>query len=161
MTRKERIQKAFAYLIGEGKIKNKQQVADIMEVSRPSVSKAYNGYDSYLTNDFLKKFSLSFPEFNLRWLIEGEGEMLKTEPKPEAYKPMFAGEINDYLVRMNEWLKNQIEEERAENRKLREELEKLRNKIDRISAGLPLEYYQVADGDVNPVNLNDPLKNLK
>jgi regulator of replication initiation timing len=74
---------------------------------------------------------------------------------------MFAGEINDYLVRMNEWLKNQIEEERAENRKLREELEKLRNKIDRISAGLPLEYYQVADGDVNPVNLNDPLKNLK
>ena len=167
MTRKERIQKAFAHLIGEGKIKNKQQVADIMEMSRPSVSKAYNGYDSYLTNDFLKKFCLAFPEFNLKWLIDEDGSMLVESVKNKIEKPpsMSLEERFDDLMKQHKQLLSILEADRDSYtrviEKLANELADIKVTLRQMASGQPVQYYSVADGDVNPVNLNDPLKQIK
>lgn len=50
-----------------------------MGVRKESVSKAFSGNKSYLTNTFILKFNNAFDNmFNNDWLMEGKGEMLKT-----------------------------------------------------------------------------------
>lgn len=45
---------------------------------KESVSKAFSGNKSYLTNTFILKFNNAFDNmFNNDWLMEGKGEMLK------------------------------------------------------------------------------------
>ena len=49
-----------------------------MGVRKESVSKAFSGNKSYLTNTFILKFNNAFDNmFNNDWLMEGKGEMLK------------------------------------------------------------------------------------
>jgi len=167
MTRKERIQKAFAHLIGEGIIKNKQQVADIMEVSRPSVSKAYNGYDSYLTNDFLKKFCLAFPNtFNVRWLIDEEGQMLvNSEAKNAQPSAMTLEEKIEQLLKQNDELISNLKNEQELNRRLMisiaNEMADMKVAMRQMASDQPVKFYQVAAGDVNQAAMNDKLKEYK
>lgn len=79
MSRKDVFQKAFAYLLGNNEIKTKTELSERMGCTRSSVSKAYNGDPSYLTDDFLRKFSAAFPGvFSLSWLLTGEGNMLQS-----------------------------------------------------------------------------------
>ena len=88
MSRKDVFQKAFAYLLGNNEIKTKTELSERMGCTRSSVSKAYNGDPSYLTDDFLRKFSAAFPGvFSLSWLLTGEGNMLQgAEMAQEAPK---------------------------------------------------------------------------
>ena len=74
MSRKDIFQKAFAYLLGNNEIKTKTELSERMGCTRSSVSKAYNGDPSYLTDDFLRKFSAAFPGvFSLRLRISTPG----------------------------------------------------------------------------------------
>lgn len=48
-----------------------------MGIRKESVSKAFSGNKSYLTNTFILKFNNAFDNmFNNDWLMEGKGEML-------------------------------------------------------------------------------------
>lgn len=153
MGRKERLQKAFAYLIGNEQIKSKQQVADIMGVSRPSVSKAYNGYDSYLTNDFLKKFCFAFPNtFNLEWLVSGEGNMLQgTETPHEAPKVVEVDNGKDEIIKS---LLNQNTALLSTINRLADELAWIKEEIKRLRVYSSVHTYSVPSDDVK-ATLND------
>lgn len=75
---KERIMSAYNYLKNVGIVSSQQNVADKMNVRKESVSKAFNGNKSYLTNTFILKFNSAFDNiFNNDWLMEEKGEMLR------------------------------------------------------------------------------------
>lgn len=78
MEAKERIMSAYNYLKNVGIVSSQQNVADKMNVRKESVSKAFNGNKSYLTNTFILKFNSTFDNiFNNDWLMEEKGEMLR------------------------------------------------------------------------------------
>lgn len=60
METKERIISAYNYLKNVGIISSQQNVADKMGVRKESVSKAFSGNKSYLTNTFILKFNNAF-----------------------------------------------------------------------------------------------------
>lgn len=78
METRERIISAYNHLKDVGIISSQQNVADRMGIRKESVSKAFSGNKSYLTNTFILKFNNAFDNmFNNDWLMEGKGEMLK------------------------------------------------------------------------------------
>lgn len=60
METRERIISAYNYLKNVGIISSQQNVADKMGVRKESVSKAFSGNKSYLTNTFILKFNNAF-----------------------------------------------------------------------------------------------------
>lgn len=79
---KERLNKAFYHLKSIGLISKQDDLADKMSFSRTSISKAMNGYEDYLTESFMRKLNIAYPDiFNLNWLLTGEGSMLKSGNK--------------------------------------------------------------------------------
>lgn len=85
---KDRLKKAYDYLVYEKLINNQQDLASAMKYSRASISKALNGYEGYLTESFLKKFNETFNNiFNLDWLITGEGNMMANNSNKLAEEP--------------------------------------------------------------------------
>lgn len=86
--RMERLRKAVAYLISIDRISQKSTQKDIAEQmgynNKVTISNALNGNIRYLTESFINRFCDTFNNiFNLNWLLDGEGEMLKnTTPKP-------------------------------------------------------------------------------
>lgn len=85
MTKKDRFNEAFRYLRGNGFVDTQKDVAIKMGASAPNVSSALNGVEGVLTDRFLRRFNAAFGDvFNEKWLLTGEGEMLKNEPPPSA-----------------------------------------------------------------------------
>jgi hypothetical protein len=76
MEKLERLETAIAYLKGKRIIRNQQDIADVMEFNKSSVSQAIQGNEKYFTDSFLKKFCVSFSEINPDWLLTGKGEMI-------------------------------------------------------------------------------------
>ncbi|NDV84273.1 hypothetical protein [Bacteroides sp. 51] len=76
--RKERLLKAYEYLRSKGVVHTQNDVAERVGSNRVNVSNAFRGQPKYLTDRFLRRFNAAFGEiFNLTWLVDGEGEMLK------------------------------------------------------------------------------------
>lgn len=59
-----------------------------------------------ITEDVLVKFITTYPEINIRWLITGEGEMLKNNTRGEYHNTYPPGEIES-LKKENEYLKKE------------------------------------------------------
>ncbi len=71
------LKKAFDHLRNTGKAHTQQDVANKMGVSKTNISRAFNGDDKYLTNNFLLRFNEAYDNiFDYNWLITGEGEMI-------------------------------------------------------------------------------------
>lgn len=81
MTKKERLEKAFSFLRYEGIIKSQSDAAKKMGASRSSVSSALNGNELFLTDTFLMRFSNTFKQISIDWLLKEEGPMLTVEPE--------------------------------------------------------------------------------
>lgn len=78
MTTKERLKEAYNYLKTNGVIHTQKDVANKMGASEQNVSSALKGVERVLTDKFLLRFNSAFDnQFNLSWLLNGEGEMLK------------------------------------------------------------------------------------
>lgn len=60
METRERIISAYNHLKDVGIISSQQNVADRMGIRKESVSKAFSGNKSYLTNTFILKFNNAF-----------------------------------------------------------------------------------------------------
>ena len=80
MDLKERISKVITY--AELSL---SEFADEIEVQRSSISHITSGRNKP-SLDFLMKIKSRFPELEWEWLIEGEGEMLKTAVEPNEIK---------------------------------------------------------------------------
>ena len=83
MDLKERISKVITY--AELSL---SEFADEIEVQRSSISHITSGRNKP-SLDFLMKIKSRFPELEWEWLIEGEGEMLKTAVEPNEIKVEF------------------------------------------------------------------------
>ena len=162
MDRKERINEAYQYLYKKGIIHEQKDLAAIMKASKSNISSALSGKTSVLTDSFIRRFCDAFKgTFNENWLLKGEGEML-IEVKKE---PMSLEERFDDLMKQQKQLLSILEADRDSYtrviEKLANELADIKVTLRQMASGQPVQYYSVADGDVNPVNLNDPLNKLK
>ena len=73
--KKNRLEKAVAYLKGAQIIKNQKDISDTGIVSEESLTRALKGNEKYLTDNFLKKIAAKYG-FNSDWLLSGNGSML-------------------------------------------------------------------------------------
>jgi hypothetical protein len=79
-----RLKKAIAYLKGQQKIHNQQDIVNALGYNKSSVSQALNNRKNYLTEDFVKKFCKTF-DINHEWILFGIGNMLlENNPYKEA-----------------------------------------------------------------------------
>lgn len=77
MEKNERVKTAYEYLRNIGKVHTQQDLADSMGMKKESISRAFSGNESYLTDKFLYKFNQAFGNlFNIDWLLYEEGDMI-------------------------------------------------------------------------------------
>lgn len=79
-----RLQAAYQYLRNIGKIHTKKELAEAINWRNTHLSSAFNGDPSRLTRGLMEAIWEAFPVFNARWMIYGEGSMLKTAPDEVA-----------------------------------------------------------------------------
>lgn len=92
MDKKERINEAFNYLVYKQIVKSKSDVASQMHSSKASTINALNGNENYLTDNFIKKFCLTFSGiFNVDWILSGNGEMLQNKDHIIAHNVINSG----------------------------------------------------------------------
>ncbi|MDR1678222.1 MAG: hypothetical protein LBR81_00370 [Prevotellaceae bacterium] len=79
----ERIKEIIRYLIFTQKIgyeSIQKDLTNVLKSEKSVISRALNGDEKYLTDNFLVKLNSAFgEEFNLEWLLTGKGDMLKKE----------------------------------------------------------------------------------
>lgn len=79
--KKERVNKAFNYLIVQGIVKTQKELAERMDYYATNLSNALKGDERYLTDKFIARFNASVDNiFSSGWLLTGEGEMLASPP---------------------------------------------------------------------------------
>lgn len=80
MDKIERINAVFDYLRYKNIIKTQTDVAAALGSTQQNVSAALKGNEKVLTDNFLMRFLVAFPDiFSTRWLMTGEGNMLICE----------------------------------------------------------------------------------
>ncbi len=92
--KKNRLEKAVAYLKGAQIIKNQKDISDTGIVSGESLTRALKGNEKYLTDNFLKKIAAKYG-FNIDWLLTGNGSMFT--PQIEEVVPEEEEEEESYL----------------------------------------------------------------
>lgn len=91
----QRLKVCIAYLKDNGVIHTQQNIVDMMQRNKSSVSRALNGDPLYLTNDFIESFTKTFRVFNQIWIETGEGDMLANNSNTCLDNN---NQINSYIV---------------------------------------------------------------
>lgn len=133
-SRAKRLNEAYKYLYNKGIVHSISGLADAMGKARPSVSRALNGVDGYVTDKFLSTFCGAFSCINSNWLLTGEGEMLAPQPMAGS------GSVSPDLL---ERLYSELHSLRQEVADLRREVSKMRVDSYDYSSSLTM----VADSD--------------
>ena len=81
--KKNRLDRAVAYLKGEQIIKTQKDISKKMGISEETISRALKGLEKYLTDSFLEKFAYEFG-LNPKWLKNNNGSMLIQQEQEEA-----------------------------------------------------------------------------
>lgn len=124
----DRLKQAVYHLKKEHRIKNQVDLAAKMGISPITVSRALSG--TYKGEKFAQDLNSIFDfMFSISWLLYGKGDMLahsKPEPMPEPQElkpqePSIPGWA-DSLIQLVSTNTQMIEQLRAENRQLREDL---------------------------------------
>lgn len=159
MTRAERINSAYNYLIWQKVISGQEDVAKAMSSTQPNVSQALKGVPRVLTDKFIRRFCNSFPVINVEWLLNENGEMLKqhstihdsypTEQSPSPESSII--ELASTLIKENEALRKQLTAAIIEVRKLREDMLNDREALMSIRSTLSSFMY------ANPSEVRIPL----
>lgn len=99
MNKKERLNTAFNYLIGQSRYKTQKEAASIIGIDQGNLSNALKGVEKYLTDSFIERFNEAFDNtFNLDWLLSGEGEMLSEESRLDIkpiYQPKYTEKVEE------------------------------------------------------------------
>ena len=134
--RKKCINDAYHYLRSTGTIHTQKDVAMKMNASRPNVSAAFSGDNKYLTDNFIERFNSAFGNvFELRWLLTGEGEMLRdihTDEKMGA-DSRIADAGHDTLPSTLDKAIDEISEQRKIIMKSQEQIDRLIAVIERMT----------------------------
>lgn len=115
MNENQRVKKVIEVLKQNKYIRNQQDFAERIGADKSTISQVVNGKIS-VPNNLFGKISKAFPQFNIEWLLNDEGEMLKSstatnmgssmlrqaEPGPYTVPliPISAqgGSFNDFVV---------------------------------------------------------------
>ena len=81
--KKNRLDRAVAYLKGEQIIKTQKDISKKMGMSEETISRALKGLKKYLTDSFLEKFAYEF-SLNPEWLKNNKGSMLIQQEQKEV-----------------------------------------------------------------------------
>lgn len=78
----------YDFLLRNGLVSKKKDVADKMRYNYPNVTSAFKGDTKYLTDSFVNSLNESFgTSFRYEWLLTGEGEMMnEASPDPDRAK---------------------------------------------------------------------------
>jgi hypothetical protein len=120
--RKERLTEVYGYLREHHGIHTQIDFATALGYSRPVISSALNGNELALTDKLFQKVCEVYPEFNLEYLLTGEGSLLQDSPTDahgvspsnemgnvlELYARMIRG-IDDLRVQLKDALSDAIE----------------------------------------------------
>lgn len=124
LERQKRLNEVYNYLHSNKGIHTKAGFADAIKYARAYVSSALNGNEKYLTDKLFRSICSAFPEtFNLDYLLNGDGRLLLDEPQfvseehPSSFIPSWADAFLDILA-------NQVKENEALNRELRQSIER-------------------------------------
>lgn len=107
----QRFTQAVKYLIDNRIIKNQAQLTQILSLSKGYVSQLVNGQrePSY---DVVRNLANHFPDINEKWLLSGEGEMLKSpnnQPETTVVEQPEEKPMADRLLFLIESQKKDIE----------------------------------------------------
>ena len=131
MTKKERFNAAYDYLMFKHAITRQEDLAKMMGSTQSNISGALRGVNRILTDKFLRRFHACFENiFSLEWLLDEKGEMLIKQhptseqmPKPKSATAesriieLYSSVISTYEERIRE-----LTAALAETRQLREDL---------------------------------------
>ena len=88
MNRQERLEAVYQYLRNTGRVHTQKEFAEKVGYTETSISKAFNGIMSSLTDNLFKAIARTYrPIFSLEWLLTGEGRMLNEVVESKAPNP--------------------------------------------------------------------------
>lgn len=79
--RQKRLHEVFEYLRNNCGIHTQTDFANAIKYSRVYVSSALNGNENNLTDKLFESVYRKFPQFNIDYLLKGEGQLLVQEPE--------------------------------------------------------------------------------
>lgn len=123
----ERLKEAYDYLRYQHGIHTQIDMANALQVTRPSFSAAMNGNEKYLTKSLFMKICAAFPGvFNLDYLLNGTGTLLaqqeKAEPTPVSPATDNLLELHAQMLRRVDDLRQELHQELLAIRALKDEL---------------------------------------
>lgn len=138
MGRKERLNEVYEYVRSHFPIHTQVEFAEKLKYHRTYISSAMNGNEKNLTDKLFTNICEAFPGvFDLNYLLTGEGALLAptsesdtlkdsaNESSPVAFIPSWADAFFDIMTQ-------QIKQNEALNRELRQSIEKMNLLIDKL-----------------------------
>ena len=100
--RKERLTEVYDHLREHHGIHTQTDFANALGYSRPVISSALNGNELALTDKLFQKVCEVYPEFNLEYLLTGEGSLLQDAPTdtPDVSQSNEMGNVLELYARM-------------------------------------------------------------
>ena len=144
--KKNRLEKAVAYLKGAQIIKNQKDISDTGIVSEESLTRALKGNEKYLTDNFLKKIAAKYG-FNSDWLLTGNGSMLVPqieevvpEEEEESYLRTERNKYGLSLQDIHEYTKISVKDLRLYDSGEEEMPKKVRRTLEGFFERVEMEY---------------------
>ena len=98
MERKERLKKAFDYLLSQGIVHKQKDLASAIGSTGPNISKALKGDPKVLTDNFCRRIQENVKVISADWLISGHGDMIIKDSNNVATEQI---PVPDYSSLMN------------------------------------------------------------
>ena len=96
LERKERLNEVYEHLHNQCGVHTKAEFADRIQYARAYVSSALNGNEKYLTDKLFRSICEKFPQFNLDYLLTGNGEQGHGVLGGDV---LYFGHLHDYAER--------------------------------------------------------------
>lgn len=166
-TRKERLNELYECLRKKGIIHTKKDLAESIEQTLPAMYSAFSGNEDYLTDNLFKRICFVYPEFNIEYLLTGNGALLREKSEEPHHKSAESDFIQNLfnktvtLATRCESLEQKLSVSIADNRDLKEKLAETLNQVEKTSEQLAatLRYFSNQKGGklLNSLKANEPL----
>ena len=145
-TRKERLNELYECLRRKGIVHTKKDLAESIDQTLPAMYSAFSGNEDYLTDSLFRRICYVYPEFNIDYLLNGNGSLLLTKDQPEEIHrkpsddmPDFVQSLIDKTVELAtrcESLEQKLSVSIADNRDLKSKLTDALKQVERTSEQL-------------------------
>ena len=138
MGRKERLNEVYEYVRSHFPIHTQVEFAEKLKYHRTYISSAMNGNEKNLTDKLFTNICETFPGvFDLNYLLTGDGTLLAPTSESETQKDSVAESsptpfIPSWADAFFDIMTQQIKQNEALNRELRQSIEKMNLLIDKL-----------------------------